>query len=238
MTTNRTSLTSVTLQMNLPPNKHAATLAQALSLPRAANRFLGRRLCFTGFLDPSRDLPTKLDIPTGLGKTSAVTIWLVALALRPDLIPRRLIYVVNRRTVVDQTTTEVLRLCEALGKDPKLAEIRAKLTDLPALPLPTPDAAPLALSTLRGQLADNKEWCADPTRPAVVVGTVDMIGSGLLFSRYTRGFKVRPLHAGFLGQDVLLIHDEAHLEPCFQRLLEGIIAAQKTGGDPRPLRLL
>src|SRR5262249_51222819 len=60
--------------------------------------------------------------------------------------------------------------------------------------------------------------------PAVISGTVDMIGSRLLFSGYGVGFKGKPLHAGFLGQDVLLIHDEAHLEPVFQDLL---IAIQK-----------
>src|SRR5207249_1854517 len=81
------------------------------------------------------------------------------------------------------------------------------------------DEPPLAISTLRGQFADNREWSADPARPAVIVGTVDMIGSRLLFSGYGVGFKTKPLHAGFLGQDVLLVHDEAHLEPAFQDLL-------------------
>jgi CRISPR-associated endonuclease/helicase Cas3 len=46
-------------------------------------------------------------LPTGLGKTSIIAIWLIALTNRPEVTPRRLVYVVNRRTVVDQTTTEV-----------------------------------------------------------------------------------------------------------------------------------
>ena len=49
-----------------------------------------------------------------------------------------------------------------------------------------------------------------------------MIGSRLLFSGYGCGFKSRPLHAGFLGQDALLVHDEAHLEPAFQDLISAI----------------
>lgn len=183
------------------------------------------------------EFPSSANIPTGLGKTSIVAIWLIALAQNPDRVPRRLVYVVNRRTVVDQTTTEVERLRKALAK-PEHAEVRNALASLCALPLPTPDAPPLAVSTLRGQFADNGEWCADPSRPAVVVGTVDMIGSGLLFSRYTRGFKTRPLHAGFLGQDVLLVHDEAHLEPAFQTLLEAIVTIQHDAGDPRKLRVI
>jgi CRISPR-associated endonuclease/helicase Cas3 len=193
---------------------------------------------FYRFIAVTETFPASASIPTGLGKTSIVAIWLLALALHPSRVPRRLIYVVNRRTVVDQTTAEVERLRNALREKPELAEIRTALTSLCALPLPTADSPPLAISTLRGQFADNGEWCADPARPAVVIGTVDMIGSGLLFSRYTRGFKTRPLHAGFLGQDVLLVHDEAHLEPSFQTLLEGIVTTQKTGSELRALHVI
>ncbi len=182
--------------------------------------------------------PESASLPTGLGKTSIIAIWLCALAAKPDTTPRRLVYAVNRRTVVDQTTAEVVRLCESLKQETELSEIRNTLTSLCALPLPTPDASPLAISTLRGQFADNGAWCADPARPAVVVGTVDMIGSGLLFSRYTRGFKTRPLHAGLLAQDALIVHDEAHLEPCFQSLLETIVATQKADAELRKLHCI
>ena len=52
--------------------------------------------------------PAALDIPTGLGKTSVIVIWLLALAWQAGnggvRLPRRLAYVVNRRTVVDQAT--------------------------------------------------------------------------------------------------------------------------------------
>ena len=186
------------------------------------------------FSQGTEALPSACTLPTGLGKTAVVAIWLIALARNPAKMPRRLVYVVNRRTVVDQTTAEAERLRDALNK-PALAEVRDALASLCALPLPTPDASPLAISTLRGQFADNGEWRSDPCRPAVIVGTVDMIGSGLLFSRYTRGFKTRPLHAGFLGQDVLLAHDEAHLKPSFQKLLESIVAAQDAANDRRKL---
>lgn len=182
--------------------------------------------------------PTAANIPTGLGKTSVVAIWLIALALYPEKTPRRLVYVVNRRTVVDQTTAEVEKLRKALVEHPALREISDNLRRLCALPLPSPDAPPLAISTLRGQFADNREWSADPARPAVIIGTVDMIGSGLLFSRYTVGFKLRPHHAAFLAQDVLLVHDEAHLEPAFQKLLDGIVEEQSRSSDPRKLRVM
>ena len=143
----------------------------------------------------SGDCPDSASIPTGLGKTSVVAIWLIALAMQPDVMPRRLVYVVNRRTVVDQTTTEVEKLYASLAKKPELAYLAAQLSELAALPCDTP----LAISTLRGQYTDNGEWKRDPSRPAVIIGTVDLIRSGLLFSHYRAGFKTRPLYAAFLG---------------------------------------
>jgi CRISPR-associated endonuclease/helicase Cas3 len=103
---------------------------------------------------------------------------------------------------------------------------------------PDAEKIPLAISTLRGQFADNREWSADPSRPAIIVGTVDMIGSRLLFSGYGVGFKSKPLHAGFLGQDVLLVHDEAHLEHAFQELLVAIQKEQERCNEFRQFRVM
>jgi CRISPR-associated endonuclease/helicase Cas3 len=168
-------------------------------------------------------IPPSCNLPTGLGKTSVVAIWLIALAHGQGKLPRRLVYVVNRRTVVDQTTAEAEKLRMNLLRKPELAELKERLQALCAGSYDVP----LAISTLRGQFADNREWSADPARAAVICGTVDMIGSRLLFSGYGIGFKSRPLHAGFLGQDALLIHDEAHLEPAFQKLITAIEKEQQ-----------
>lgn len=154
-------------------------------------------------------VPRICNLPTGLGKTSMIAIWLIAFARCPDKLPRRLVYVVNRRTVVDQTTNEVVGY-------------RTRIGQLDATHPFKEWGGSFAISTLRGEFADNREWSADPSRPAVIVGTVDMIGSRLLFGGYGVGFKLKPLHAGFLGQDALIVHDEAHLEPAFQVLLESI----------------
>lgn len=175
-------------------------------------------------------------IPTGLGKTSVIAIWLIALAGAPpsDRFPRRLIYVVNRRTVVDQATREVEKIVRALDSDQGLGTLREALKRLGA----REDVAPLSVSTLRGQFADNGEWRQDPARPAVIVGTVDMIGSRLLFCGFGCGFKSAPFHAGLIGQDALLVHDEAHLEPAFQAMIESVVVEQIRRGDLRPLRVM
>lgn len=178
------------------------------------------------------DFPKACDLPTGLGKTSVIVLWLLALAKNPKL-PRRLVYVVNRRTVVDQATAEAERIRAALLKS-EARHIREALDALAAVPA----KHPLAISTLRGQFADNAEWRRDPSRAAIIVGTVDMIGSRLLFSGYGCSFRSKPLHAGFLGQDALLVHDEAHLEPAFQALITAIAEEQHRCNEPRPLKVL
>jgi CRISPR-associated endonuclease/helicase Cas3 len=178
------------------------------------------------------DFPKACDLPTGLGKTSVIALWLLALAQNPQL-PRRLVYVVNRRTVVDQSTAEAERLRSQLLQ-PGARHIHDALDAMAAVPT----KHPLVISTLRGEFADNGAWRRDPSRPAIIVGTVDMIGSRLLFSGYGCGFRSKPLHAGFLGQDALLVHDEAHLEPAFQSLLTAIADTQRRGNEPRPLKVL
>lgn len=196
-------------------------------------RALYRRFC-------AGNIPSALDLPTGLGKTSIIAIWLLSLAhhgrKRPNGFPLRMAYVVNRRTVVDQSTREAEVIRENLKKKPELAQVATTLRSLAA----RRSDIPLAISTLRGQFADNAEWRDDPARPAVVVGTVDMIGSRLVFGGYRCGFKSRPLHAGFLGQDTLLVHDEAHLEPAFQELIESISKEQRLGRtrDRLPMRIM
>ena len=142
-------------------------------------------------------IPSGCDIPTGLGKTSVIAIWYLALKAGAA-VPRRLVYVVDRRVVVDQATTVA-------------AEIKEKSSD-----------DTLRVSTLRGQYVDNQEWLADPAAPAIVIGTVDMVGSRLLFSGYGISRKMRPYHAGLLGADTLVVLDEAHLVPPFEKLLEAI----------------
>lgn len=161
------------------------------------------------------ELPASLDIPTGLGKTSVMALWLVARAHEAKL-PRRLVYVVDRRAVVDQATDVATRLREALEPAGAAAHLRHGLG--------LDEGVALPISTLRGQFADNREWQADPATPAIIVGTVDMIGSRLFFEGYGVSRGMRPFHAGLLGVDTLIVLDEAHLVPPFEKLIEQIEA--------------
>jgi len=162
----------------------------------------------------SNDVPRICDLPTGMGKTSVIHLWMLALWCqireKQPRLPTRLVYVVDRRTVVDQATD----IAERIQRN------------LPELGLPKQW---LSVSTLRGQFADNREWAVDPSRPAIIVGTVDMIGSRLLFGGYRSSYKLRPLDAGLLGQDSLLVLDEAHLSVPFEKLV-------RTLGDEGPFQ--
>ena len=127
-------------------------------------------------------VPHSVDIPTGLGKTNVMAIWLLARATGANL-PRRLVYVVDRRAVVDQATELAQRLRDNLKHSEDLEPVRQEL-GLCGRSLP--------ISTLRGRHADNREWMEDPSAPAIIVGTVDMVGSRLLFEGYGVSRKMRP----------------------------------------------
>src|SRR5215213_8072181 len=88
------------------------------------------------------DFPSSCNLPTGLGKTAVIPVWLIALANAPAAVPRRLVYVVNRRTVVDQATREAEKVRGRLT-----GELAGRLRALSAVPTDPP----LAISTLRGQ---------------------------------------------------------------------------------------
>ena len=163
----------------------------------------------------SADLPKAVDVPTGLGKTAVMALWLIALA-EGSVLPRRMVYVVDRRAVVDQATRFAERLRNNMS-----AELKEKLRL-------DEGTGGLPISTLRGGFADNRDWLEDPAKPAIVVGTIDMVGSRLLFEGYGVSRRMRPYHAGLLGVDSLVVLDEAHLCPPFEALLRGV-AEQRDG---------
>jgi len=178
--------------------------------------------------------PTDVELATGLGKTTIIVLWVLALGRAvgrsPCPVPRRLAYVVNRRVVVDQASEfaeEIRARLEAAKDDPSniLHRLASKLSEAGCTP------SVVEISTLRGQRALDTRWRDDPSRPAIIVGTVDMIGSRVLFSAYGRvGPWGRSLEAGLLGQDCLLVLDEAHLCSPFAATLAAV--ERRCGGTP------
>jgi CRISPR-associated endonuclease/helicase Cas3 len=197
------------------PDSASQWLREALDLPHGDTPFPWQEELLRRFTNGT--IERSLDIPTGLGKTAVMAIWLVARAHGAAL-PRRLVYVVDRRAVVDQATDVAKGLRDWVDRDP---EVRRAL-GLGERSLP--------ISTLRGQHVDNKEWLEDPASPAIIVGTVDMIGSRFLFEGYGTTRKMRPYHAGLLGADTVVVLDEAHLVPPFEKLLDSVFSGASVFG--------
>ena len=66
------------------------------------------------------EVPEAVDIPTGLGKTMSVLLALLARLVNPDL-PRRVVYIVDRRALVDQAAETIHAWIERIRTLPELA---------------------------------------------------------------------------------------------------------------------
>jgi CRISPR-associated endonuclease/helicase Cas3 len=170
--------------------------------------------------------PDTLDVPTGCGKTAAIDIAVFVLALQADLpieqrqAPLRIAFVVDRRLVVDDAYTRACKLADALAMasgSTVLARVGQRLGRLAEEP-----RRPLAVARLRGGMAREPDWARTPSQPTVLVSTVDQVGSRLLFRGYGVSDSMKPIHAGLLGRDTLILLDEAHLSQPFSQTLRDL----------------
>lgn len=183
---------------------------------------------------PTGRWPALLDLPTGTGKTAALDIAVFLLALDADQgrcrMPRRVVLVVDRRVVVDQAAEAGEALRDALA-DPPAQGIVARVGD--ALRRLSGGGTALVTTALRGGIVRDERWAERPDVPAVLSATVDQIGSRLLFRGYGLSQSMRPVHAGLLGTDTLVLLDEVHLARPFAQTLRALSDRQRgTAGRP------
>ncbi len=172
--------------------------------------------------------PRALDVPTGCGKTAAIDVAVFSLALHARQpieqrqTPVRIAFVVDRRLVVDDAFARAQRIANALEHAPgdgALALVARALRNLSE-----DGGPPLAVARLRGGLPREPDWARTPAQPTVLVSTVDQVGSRLLFRGYGVSPGMRPIHAGLLGCDTLILLDEAHLSQPFRQTLADLVA--------------
>lgn len=168
--------------------------------------------------------PALLDLPTGTGKTAVLDIAVFHLALEAARgerrwAPVRIAFVVDRRLVVDHTFERAERLAEALASAAPGTVVGRVAEMLCRLAL---DGPPLLARRLRGGLPREEDWARTPVQPTILCSTVDQVGSRLLFRGYGVSHSMKPIHAGLLGSDCLIVLDEAHLAEPFRQTLDWI----------------
>ncbi|MDE0009475.1 MAG: type I-U CRISPR-associated helicase/endonuclease Cas3, partial [Gammaproteobacteria bacterium] len=193
-------------------------------------------------LAASNAWPDVLNLPTGAGKTAALDAAVFHLALRVDEPQRaalRICLVVDRRLVVDDAHIRAERLATALShpesvQNPQhrrvVTEVAKRLASLAEN-----RSRPLVVQRLRGGAPLETEWARTPTQPVILCSTVDQVGSRLLFRGYGVSARMRPIHAGLLGCNTLVLVDEAHLS---QPFLQTLTAVQALGQARIRLALL
>jgi CRISPR-associated endonuclease/helicase Cas3 len=165
--------------------------------------------------------PGLLDLPTGSGKTSALDVALYCLASAPATMPRRTILVVDRRIVVDQGADHA-RVLQRRLREADRGPMRWAADSLRALWNGSAEDAPFAVSVMRGGMPRDNDWARRPDQPVFGVSTIDQVGSRLLFRGYGVAPRSASIHAGLLGNDLLILLDEVHLAIPFAQTLHAI----------------
>jgi CRISPR-associated endonuclease/helicase Cas3 len=129
-----------------------------------------------------------ISVPTGCGKTAAVILaWLWQRRMNPNGTPRRLVYCLPIRTLVEQTQENATRWLNALEL-PK--QIRSYVL-------------------MGGE--ETEDWDFFPEREAILVGTQDMLLSRALNRGYGMSRYRWPMHFGLFHTDCLWVFDEIQL---------------------------
>ena len=157
-------------------------------------------------------MPTLLKIPTGAGKTeSAVLGWLYRRFQHPDQAvrdstPRRLVYCLPMRTLIEQTVDRT---------EPWLKNLNM--------------AGEVGVVTLMGG-EPRDQWYLEPEKTLIIVGTQDMLLSRALNRGYGNSPFMWPVEYGLLNNDCLWVMDEVQL------MANGLPTSTQLAGLRRKLR--
>lgn len=128
-------------------------------------------------------------IPTGFGKTAGTILpWLFHRVVRQDRAwPTRLVFCLPMRVLVEQTEASILGWLSKAGLKDEVG-----------------------VHVLLGGHTD-RDWALAPERPAILVGTQDMLLSRALCRGYSANRAWWPIDFGLLNNDALWVLDEIQL---------------------------
>lgn len=155
--------------------------------------------------------PAALNLPTSSGKTAVLDVWLWAHSMGIVGTPKRLYYVIDRRLLVDAVADYAQDLFEQSGIVGDVVRLRG------------------------GMGAAEDTWMLNPGGLTVISTTLDQVGSRLLCRAYGSSRWTAPVHAGLVGNDALIVIDEAHLVEPFRQTLQRIARFRHKATEPTRL---
>lgn len=162
-------------------------------------------------------LPSVVQAPTGTGKTGIILAWLWRRfhEAHRDQTPRRLVYALPQRSLVEQVAGEAGRWLENLG-----------LADQVALHV-----------VMGGAGESQRQWRLDMHKPAIVVGTVDSLVSKALNRGYGIARATYPIDFALVTNGAHWMIDEIQLCPESTTTLRQLAAFAKRLGTAEPFGL-
>ena len=154
-----------------------------------------------------------LSVPTGVGKTAtAILGWLWKRQERPETTPRRLVYCLPMRTLVEQTRDCAVLWLDRLNQfsgQVKYTDETKRRIDSYVIDLDSP-IDHVGVHLLMGG-EDGERWNEHPERDAIIIGTQDMLISRILNRGYGMSRYRWPVDFSLLNNDSLWVMDETQL---------------------------
>lgn len=174
--------TSTSPEMTAPAEPFVDFFIRATGRPPYAyQRALGERT----------EPPAVLQVHTGAGKTNALIVsWLYARLIR-GAAPRRLVYALPMRSLVEQTAEVTCGIRDRLGLDD--------------------DTLPVHVLMGGVEPSELRDWRQRPERNQILIGTIDMLLSRTLNRGYAESRFAWPVSFGLLNNDCRWIFDEVQL---------------------------
>ncbi len=165
-------------------------------------------------LAKGEQLPELLEVPTGTGKTAAAILgWLWHRRCHPketvrNATPRRLVYCLPMRVLVEQTRACAIRWLKKLD----LLACKAKFNgeQLASYEVDWNQQDKVAVVTLMGG-ESQRDWREHPEHEVIIIGTQDMLLSRALNRGFAMPPQEWPIDFGFLNVDALWVMDEVQL---------------------------